>query len=189
MFYLLVFLIVALVSGVLGFGVVPFARTETARICFFVFIVLFLVRLILHLFLTRFDRATRDPESFFPSPPPLTPDEAEPESQADSRLFGFPVRGRLSWFGMASPFAITSCWLKLSGMFDKVRQAAPSAGDFIVMGDPDGYVIERFRPGNGWEHVSIEQHQLLAVSLVQIEESGRPVTMGRWCGSLWIPRR
>jgi uncharacterized membrane protein YtjA (UPF0391 family) len=46
LYYSLVFLVIALISGILGFGVVAFAAAEIARICFFVFIVLFLVSLI-----------------------------------------------------------------------------------------------------------------------------------------------
>jgi len=50
LYYALVFLVVALIAGLLGFGVVSFAAAEIARICFFVFIVLFLVSLLSHLF-------------------------------------------------------------------------------------------------------------------------------------------
>jgi uncharacterized membrane protein YtjA (UPF0391 family) len=50
LYYALVFLVIALVAGLLGFGVVAFAAAEIARICFFIFIVLFLVSLIAHLF-------------------------------------------------------------------------------------------------------------------------------------------
>jgi uncharacterized membrane protein YtjA (UPF0391 family) len=50
LYYALVFLAIALLAAVLGFGVVAFAAAEIARICFFVFIVLFLVSLISHLF-------------------------------------------------------------------------------------------------------------------------------------------
>ena len=46
LYYSLVFLVIAIIAGILGFGVVAFAATEIARICFFVFIVLFLVSLI-----------------------------------------------------------------------------------------------------------------------------------------------
>jgi uncharacterized membrane protein YtjA (UPF0391 family) len=53
LYYALVFLVVALVAGLLGFGVVAFAAAEIARICFFIFIVLFLVSVISHLFRTR----------------------------------------------------------------------------------------------------------------------------------------
>ena len=50
LYYALMFLLVALIAGVLGFGVVAFAAAEIARICFFIFIVLFLVSLVAHLF-------------------------------------------------------------------------------------------------------------------------------------------
>ena len=50
LYYALVFLVIALVAGVLGFGMVAFAAAEIARICFFIFIVLFLFSLIAHLF-------------------------------------------------------------------------------------------------------------------------------------------
>ena len=50
LYYALVFLVIALVTGLLGFGVVAFAAAEIARMCFSIFIVLFLVSLIAHLF-------------------------------------------------------------------------------------------------------------------------------------------
>jgi len=50
LYYSLMFLLVALIAGLLGFGVVAFAAAEIARIFFFVFIVLFLVSLVSHLF-------------------------------------------------------------------------------------------------------------------------------------------
>ena len=50
LYYPLVFLVIALVAGLLGSGVVAFAAAEIARICFFIFIVLFLVSLTAHLF-------------------------------------------------------------------------------------------------------------------------------------------
>ena len=50
LYYALVFLVIALIAGVLGFGVVAFAAAEIARICFFIFIVLFLVSLLTHFF-------------------------------------------------------------------------------------------------------------------------------------------
>ena len=50
LYYALMFLLIALIAGALGFGVVAFAAAEIARIVFFVFIVLFLVGLISHLF-------------------------------------------------------------------------------------------------------------------------------------------
>jgi uncharacterized membrane protein YtjA (UPF0391 family) len=49
LYYALMFLLVALIAGALGFGVVAFAAAEVARIIFFVFVVLFLVSLISHL--------------------------------------------------------------------------------------------------------------------------------------------
>jgi uncharacterized membrane protein YtjA (UPF0391 family) len=50
LYYALVFLVVALLAGLLGFGVVAFAAAEIARILFFVFLALFLVSIISHLF-------------------------------------------------------------------------------------------------------------------------------------------
>jgi uncharacterized membrane protein YtjA (UPF0391 family) len=50
LYYALMFLLIALIAGVLGFGVVAFAASEVARIFFFVFVVLFLVSLLSHLF-------------------------------------------------------------------------------------------------------------------------------------------
>jgi len=49
LYYALMFLLIALIAGALGFGVVAFAAAEIARIVFFVFLVLFLVGLISHL--------------------------------------------------------------------------------------------------------------------------------------------
>ena len=49
LYYALVFFIVAIVAGVLGFGVVAFAAAEIARILFFFFLVAFLVSLIMHI--------------------------------------------------------------------------------------------------------------------------------------------
>ena len=46
----LTFFLVALVAGVLGFGGVAFASVEIARICFFLFLIGFIVTLVLHLF-------------------------------------------------------------------------------------------------------------------------------------------
>ena len=50
LYYALVFLVIALVAGLLGFGVIAFAAAEIARICFFIFVVLFLVTLLAHAF-------------------------------------------------------------------------------------------------------------------------------------------
>jgi uncharacterized membrane protein YtjA (UPF0391 family) len=48
LYYSLFVLLIALLAGILGFGVVAFAAAEIARICFFVFLVLFLVSLATH---------------------------------------------------------------------------------------------------------------------------------------------
>jgi uncharacterized membrane protein YtjA (UPF0391 family) len=45
LYYTLVFLVVALIAGALGFGFVSFAAAGIAKICFFIFIVMFLVSL------------------------------------------------------------------------------------------------------------------------------------------------
>ena len=49
LYWALVFFIIALVAGVLGFGGIAAAATDMARILFFVFLVIFLVTLILGL--------------------------------------------------------------------------------------------------------------------------------------------
>lgn len=46
LYYALVFLVVALVAGMLGFGFVSFAAAGIAKICFFIFLVMFLVSLL-----------------------------------------------------------------------------------------------------------------------------------------------
>ena len=48
LYYALVFLVIALVAGLLGFGVVAFAAAGIAKILFFVFLVLFLISLVTH---------------------------------------------------------------------------------------------------------------------------------------------
>jgi uncharacterized membrane protein YtjA (UPF0391 family) len=50
LYYTLMFLLIALIDGALGFGVVAFAAAEIARIVFFVFLVLFVVGLLSHMF-------------------------------------------------------------------------------------------------------------------------------------------
>ena len=45
----LIFLIVAIIAGVLGFGNIAGAATDIARVLFFVFILIFLVTLVLRL--------------------------------------------------------------------------------------------------------------------------------------------
>jgi len=49
LYYALVFLVIALVAGLLGFGAVSFAAAGIAKILFFVFLVLFLISLVSHL--------------------------------------------------------------------------------------------------------------------------------------------
>ena len=48
LYYALVFLVVALIAGALGFGFVAFAAAGIAKICFFIFLVLFLISLVMH---------------------------------------------------------------------------------------------------------------------------------------------
>lgn len=48
LYYALVFFVVAIIAGMLGFGVIAFAAAEIARILFFFFLVAFLVSLIMH---------------------------------------------------------------------------------------------------------------------------------------------
>jgi uncharacterized membrane protein YtjA (UPF0391 family) len=47
--YALVFLIIAIIAGILGFGSIAFAAAGIAKILFFIFLVLFVVGLIMHL--------------------------------------------------------------------------------------------------------------------------------------------
>jgi uncharacterized membrane protein YtjA (UPF0391 family) len=48
LYYALVFLLVALIGGLLGFGAIAFAAAGIARILFIIFLILFLVSLISH---------------------------------------------------------------------------------------------------------------------------------------------
>ena len=47
--YALIFLVVALIAGVLGFGGIAGASIGIAKILFYIFIILFVVGLIMHL--------------------------------------------------------------------------------------------------------------------------------------------
>ena len=47
--YALIFLVIAIIAGILGFGVIAFAAAGIAKILFGVFLVLFLISLIMHL--------------------------------------------------------------------------------------------------------------------------------------------
>lgn len=49
LYYALVFLLIALVAGALGFGFIAFAAAGIAKICFFIFLVMFIASLIMHL--------------------------------------------------------------------------------------------------------------------------------------------
>ncbi len=44
--YTLIFLVVALIAGALGFGVVAGTAATIAKVCFFVFLIFFLISLI-----------------------------------------------------------------------------------------------------------------------------------------------
>ena len=48
LYYTLVFLVIALIAGMLGFGMIAFASAEIARILFFIFLVAFIVSLVSH---------------------------------------------------------------------------------------------------------------------------------------------
>jgi len=49
LYWAVVFLIVALVAGLLGFGAIAFAAAGIAKILFFIFLIAFLVSLVMHL--------------------------------------------------------------------------------------------------------------------------------------------
>ena len=48
LYWALVFLVVAIVAGLLGFGAVAFAAAGIAKLLFFLFVILFLVSLVMH---------------------------------------------------------------------------------------------------------------------------------------------
>jgi uncharacterized membrane protein YtjA (UPF0391 family) len=48
LYYTLVFLVIAIVAGLLGFGVIASAAAGIAKIFFFLFLILFLVSLVTH---------------------------------------------------------------------------------------------------------------------------------------------
>jgi uncharacterized membrane protein YtjA (UPF0391 family) len=48
LYWALVFLVIAIIAGMLGFGLIAFAATGIAKICFALFLILFLVSLISH---------------------------------------------------------------------------------------------------------------------------------------------
>lgn len=49
LYYAMVFLVVAIIAGLLGFGAVAFAAAGMAKVLFFVFLALFLASLVGHL--------------------------------------------------------------------------------------------------------------------------------------------
>lgn len=49
LYYTIVFLIIAIIAGVLGFGVIAFAAAGVAKLLFFLFLIAFLFTLIKHL--------------------------------------------------------------------------------------------------------------------------------------------
>jgi len=48
LYWALVFLIVAIVAGLLGFGAVAFAAAGIAKLLFFLFLILFIASLVMH---------------------------------------------------------------------------------------------------------------------------------------------
>ena len=49
LYYAVVFLIVAIIAGLLGFGAIAFAAAGIAKLLFFVFLILFLLSLFRHM--------------------------------------------------------------------------------------------------------------------------------------------
>ena len=49
LYYSLVFLVIAIIAAILGFGVISFAAAGIAKVLFFIFLVMFIVSLISHL--------------------------------------------------------------------------------------------------------------------------------------------
>lgn len=49
LYWALMFLIIAIVAGLLGFGAIAFAAAGVAKILFFVFLILFLLSLVRHM--------------------------------------------------------------------------------------------------------------------------------------------
>ena len=48
LYWTLVFLIISIIAGLLGFGVIAFAAAGIAKILFFLFLVLFVLSLVMH---------------------------------------------------------------------------------------------------------------------------------------------
>lgn len=49
LYWAVVFLIVAIIAAVLGFGAIAFAAAGIAKLLFFLFLILFIISLIMHL--------------------------------------------------------------------------------------------------------------------------------------------
>ena len=49
LYWALVFLVVAVIAGLLGFGVIASAAVGIAKVLFFIFLVAFLITLVMHL--------------------------------------------------------------------------------------------------------------------------------------------
>jgi len=49
LYWALMFLIVAIIAGLLGFGAIAFAAAGVAKILFFIFLILFLASLVRHM--------------------------------------------------------------------------------------------------------------------------------------------
>ena len=49
LYYALIFLVIAIIAGLLGFGAIAFAAAWLAKILFFLFLIAFLIILTLHL--------------------------------------------------------------------------------------------------------------------------------------------
>lgn len=48
LYWALMFLVIAILAGLLGFGAISFAAAGIAKICFFLFLILFIVSLVSH---------------------------------------------------------------------------------------------------------------------------------------------
>ncbi|HXE30533.1 MAG TPA: DUF1328 domain-containing protein [Terriglobales bacterium] len=48
LYWALVFLVIAIIAGLLGFGAITFAAVGLAKICFVIFLILFIVSLVGH---------------------------------------------------------------------------------------------------------------------------------------------
>jgi len=58
-----------------------------------------------------------------------------------------------------------------------MRKAFPNIGDFIVLGNPDGYVIQRVAAGNDREHVLTEKRRLAALHRTRLRPCRKDACM------------